>query len=93
MANDEAKIPPAGTPDPAPPGEGFRPACGAPGWIYCPAGERPRKHPCADCGGCNFCSDARCAVCLNRRGGKAAEARDGAAEGQPPASIPPTAAP
>jgi len=25
---------------------------------------RPKKHSCADCFSCNFCSDERCTLCL-----------------------------
>jgi len=29
----------------------------------------PRKHPCAECFSCQFCSDERCGVCREGRGG------------------------
>lgn len=74
--------------DPAPPDGDFRPAGAVPGWIYCPAEARARKHPCADCDGCAFCADARCAVCLKRSAG--CRSRDAA---QPAVNSPPSAAP
>ena len=27
-----------------------------------------RKHPCPDCSYCQWCSDERCRLCLNRKG-------------------------
>jgi hypothetical protein len=27
-----------------------------------------KKHPCPDCGFCQWCSDDRCRLCLNRKG-------------------------
>jgi len=51
---------------PAPPGDDvykrlnvFRPVC---------EGGSPKKHPCPDCFSCQFCSDARCAICLAGQG-------------------------
>ena len=35
------------------------------GMMYIPEeSESPKKHPCADCFSCNFCSDERCDLCL-----------------------------
>jgi len=28
----------------------------------------PKKHPCSDCTFCQWCSDDRCRLCLNREG-------------------------
>lgn len=29
--------------------------------------EPAKKHPCRDCGYCQWCSDDRCRLCLNRK--------------------------
>jgi hypothetical protein len=33
-------------------------------------GDAPKKHPCPDCSFCQWCSDDRCRLCLNREGCK-----------------------
>jgi hypothetical protein len=30
--------------------------------------DAPKKHPCPDCTFCQWCSDDRCRLCLNREG-------------------------
>jgi hypothetical protein len=30
--------------------------------------ETDKKHPCADCSSCQWCSDNRCAICLGKPG-------------------------
>ncbi len=41
----------------------FRPLPGLPGKIFVPRTRGRKKHPCADCFECQWCSDARCAAC------------------------------
>lgn len=48
---------------------------GVPGVVYVPDADQggPKKHPCADCFSCGWCSDERCVLCLTR--GKRSAAR------------------
>lgn len=48
----------------------FRPLEGLPGKLYVPPTCRHRKHPCADCFSCQWCSDTRCAACRGKGGGE-----------------------
>lgn len=32
------------------------------------SGQNPKKHPCPDCGHCQWCGDDRCRLCLGRSG-------------------------
>ncbi|HEY9072314.1 MAG TPA: hypothetical protein VIV61_18785 [Candidatus Ozemobacteraceae bacterium] len=43
----------------------FRPVCERPG---------AKKHPCPDCFSCQFCSDARCTICLAGKTGRCCRA-------------------
>jgi hypothetical protein len=41
---------------------------GVKGLLFVPDNEKQtRKHNCPDCVMCQWCSDARCALCLNRK--------------------------
>jgi|GEM_PF-4842524 hypothetical protein len=42
---------------------------GMSGLVYAPErGKEKKKHACADCYGCRFCSDERCRMCLKKAG-------------------------
>jgi len=43
--------------------ERFRPLAGLPGKLFVPRPAPLRKHACADCFACQWCSDSRCAAC------------------------------
>ncbi|HNW34736.1 MAG TPA: hypothetical protein PKM25_07380 [Candidatus Ozemobacteraceae bacterium] len=53
--------------------------------VFRPVCERssPQKHPCPDCFSCQFCSDARCAICLAGQGKRCC--RKGATDTNQPA--------
>ena len=40
---------------------------GIEGLLYVPDQDGPKKYPCADCHFCQWCSDNRCSLCLNRK--------------------------
>jgi hypothetical protein len=46
-----------------------------PGKIYLPRPRGKKKHPCAECFECQWCTDTRCAVCRPECGGKRHGAR------------------
>ncbi|MRR14056.1 hypothetical protein EG833_01220, partial [archaeon] len=40
---------------------------GTEGLLYVPDEDGPKKYPCADCHFCQWCSDNRCSLCINRK--------------------------
>ncbi|MCU0848207.1 MAG: hypothetical protein MUD12_09995 [Spirochaetes bacterium] len=42
---------------------------GFPGRLFVPDENVDKKHPCADCFACQFCSDERCGLCLSKKHG------------------------
>jgi len=38
------------------------------GLFYCPKASEAKKHPCADCYFCQWCSDSRCGLCRRDAG-------------------------
>ena len=40
---------------------------GVKGKVYVPEDHGAKKHPCADCHACQWCSDTRCASCLHQK--------------------------
>jgi hypothetical protein len=49
-----------------------------PGKLYLPEriGPADAKHPCPDCEGCQFCSDARCAACRDQESCQESESEE-----------------
>jgi hypothetical protein len=55
---------------------------GVEGLLYVPDEDGPKKYPCSACHFCQWCSDNRCSLCLNR---KACSGR--ARAGEEPAAV------
>ncbi len=46
---------------------GFIRMKGIEGLLYVPDEDGPKKYPCPDCHFCQWCSENRCSICLNRK--------------------------